>query len=92
MILGYEWDDEKNMLNIRKHGIAFEDAILVFNDPLRLELYDPGHSTIYEERWRVYGFAGGVLAVSFTERNGMIRIISARRAQGIELEAYYGNS
>ncbi|MCI9676488.1 MAG: BrnT family toxin, partial [Lachnospiraceae bacterium] len=39
-ILKFEWDDDKNELNLKKHGIDFETAMLVFNDLHRIEIYD----------------------------------------------------
>jgi uncharacterized DUF497 family protein len=56
-----------------------------------VEFYDAEHS-IQEDRYRIYGSVNGLLAVSFTERNGIIRIISARRATRAEEEAYYGEN
>jgi uncharacterized DUF497 family protein len=85
----FEWDDEKNIANIQKHGIAFDDAAYVFLDPLRIEMYDREHSSTLEDRWKVYGLVKRVLVVCFTERNGVTRIISARRATFKEEEAYY---
>ena len=40
----FEWDNEKNTINRQKHGIGFEEALLVFDDPLHIELYDAAHS------------------------------------------------
>jgi uncharacterized DUF497 family protein len=84
----FEWDENKNVANIRKHGIAFEDAKYVFQDPLRTVLFDWEHS-IHEERWKVYGIFRRVLTVIFTEKDTVIRIISARRASPAEQEEYY---
>jgi uncharacterized DUF497 family protein len=88
-MLVFEWDENKNTVNIWKHGVSFEDAKAVFFDPLSVELYDKKHNDT-EERWKIYGLAGWVLlAVSFTEQDGIIRIISARRAAVVEEEVYY---
>jgi uncharacterized DUF497 family protein len=85
----FEWDEKKNIINLRKHGISFEEAIVVFSDPMRIEIYDRKHS-IHEERWKVFGLSAlTVLMVSFTERNGVIRILSARTATKIEEEEYF---
>ena len=78
----FEWDEEKNAKNIKKHGIGFEEAIAVFFDPLIIEHFDREHSS--EERWRAYGFVHKLLAVTFTERAGVTRIISARKATKME--------
>jgi uncharacterized DUF497 family protein len=85
----FEWDDEKNVANIHKHGIAFEDAVFVFDDSLYVEFYDTAHSGFCEDRWKAYGYVGRVLVVSYTEKDGVTRIISARRASRSEEEAYY---
>jgi uncharacterized DUF497 family protein len=87
----FEWDEKKNAINIQKHGIGFEEAVMVFFDPGHSEIYDNVHSGFFEDRWKIFGLAGPVpVMVSCTERNGRIRIISARRATRAEEEAYYG--
>ncbi|MDR1839043.1 MAG: BrnT family toxin [Treponema sp.] len=89
MILRFEWDDEKNSINKIKHGISFENAKMVFFDPMAIEIYDIEHS-LFERRWMAVGLAGlDVLMVSFTERNNSIRIISARKADRHEEEKYF---
>ncbi|MCL2442673.1 MAG: BrnT family toxin [Treponema sp.] len=89
MELRFEWDENKNAINIRKHGVSFEEAAMVFSDRSRYEMYDKIHSLI-EKRWIVIGIAGWkVLKVSFTERNGVTRIILARKADKNETEEYY---
>jgi len=90
----FEWDEEKNAANIKKHGIGFEEAAAVFCDPLIVEQYDLCQYDIdstdqYEERWLAFGFVTCWLAVSFTERDGIIRIISARKATQQEVEELY---
>ena len=78
--LKFEWDDKKNKINKKLHGITFEDAIFVFNDPQRIILPDLYHSE-NEERWLAIGLVNRVLFVVFTEKNdATIRIISARTA------------
>jgi len=89
MILKFEWDDEKNSINKIKHGISFENAKMVFFDPMAIEIYDIEHS-LFEGRWMAVGLTGlDVLTVSFTERNNSIRIISARKADRDEEEKYF---
>jgi uncharacterized DUF497 family protein len=89
MELEFEFDEEKEALNIMKHGVSFEEARMVFFDSMRVDLYDGDHS-IYEERWKVFGLVGCVLImVSYTERDGVIRIISARKAAKNEEEMYF---
>jgi len=74
----FEWDEEKNKLNKKIHGIKFEDAKFVFNDPNKIILPDLYHSE-EEERWLAIGMVNRVLFVVFTERDdNVIRLISAR--------------
>jgi len=89
-----EWDESKNLLNIKKHGISFEHAACVFTDPLRKEAYDAEHSDSEEDRTIAIGIAENrLLFVSFTEPDSeTIRIISARKAKTHERRFYYGNS
>jgi len=87
--LDFEWDEKKNLFNQMKHGVSFEEAAMVFSDNKKVEIYDRKHS-LFEDRWNVLGLSGlCVLSVSFTERRGLIRIISARKASKTEEEAYY---
>ena len=50
-----EWDETKNELNIRKHGISFAEASEIFNDPNLIEFFDHAHSTTEEARYICYG-------------------------------------
>ena len=89
MELRFEWDEKKNIVNQKKHGISFEEATMVFFDPMSYETYDGIHSLI-ERRWIRVGLAGcKILKVVFTERNGRIRLISARKADNTDKEEYY---
>ena len=90
MSLRFEWDEEKNKINIQKHGIAFETAAKVFADTNRIEIYDEAHS-IDEDRYITIGLAGDILFVVYTERCSGIRMISARLASARERNLYYGN-
>lgn len=85
----FEWDEEKNAANIKKHGIDFEDAIRVFEDDDRIEIYDAAHSG-EEDRYNTIGMVNDVLFVVYTERRESIRIISARPATRGERSIYYG--
>lgn len=90
----FEWDDEKNQINIRKHGIDFETAALVFADENRLEIYDEGHSDD-EDRYITIGVIGGIayiVMVVYTERGNVTRLISARKATKEEGRMYYDYS
>ena len=86
----FEWDDEKAAINFRKHGIKFQTAAKVFNDPYRFEKYDDAHST-GEDRWKVIGMVNKLLFVIYTERGERTRLISAREAEPEERREYYGN-
>jgi uncharacterized DUF497 family protein len=90
--MNFEWDEEKNLRNIRIHKVSFVQAALVFSDPLRREKYDDAHSAD-EDRIIAIGSANGrILFVSFTEIGfDTLRIISARKAKRNEMEYYYGN-
>ncbi len=85
----FEWDEEKNELNKKKHGIRFELALRVFYDENRLEEYDEIHSED-EDRYISIGYVNGVLVVVHTDRGEAIRIISARPADKKERVKYYG--
>jgi uncharacterized DUF497 family protein len=71
------------------HGIAFEDAKYVFQDPCKIIIPDIAHSKEDEERWNVIGIVDRILFVVYVEKNDIIRIISARIATKKEREVYY---
>ena len=85
----FEWDDAKAAANIKKHGIAFEDAKQVFGDPLaRIE--DDLSEDYGEDRLLATGLvAGRLLTVIFVERGTRVRIISARQANAHERRTYH---
>lgn len=87
--MNLEWDAEKAALNLQKHGVAFEDAALVFYDHGRIETYD-GREDYSEDRWATIGLAAwSVLYVVYTVRKEeAIRIISARKAVPHEQKQY----
>ena len=88
----FAWDDGKNRRNLRKHGLGFETAALVFDDPYALTRRDD--SLHDEERWITLGAVGlgAVFLVVHThyETHGeeVIRIISARAAEPRERKSY----
>ena len=87
----FEWDDEKEKINIVKHGIDFTTAARVFKDRNRLELYDEAHSDT-EDRYITIGIIDGIaylVMVVYTEREESIRLISARKATKQERRMYY---
>lgn len=63
----FEWDEEKNKINMEKHGIDFDTAMLVFNDLQRIEIYDIEHS-LEEDRYNTIGMVNDVLFVVYTEK------------------------
>ena len=85
----YKWDKHKASVNFSKHGVTFEEAKTVFNDPLYVDFYDPDHS-YGEHRYILIGEStqGRLLFISFMERNDVIRLISARVATQLERKAY----
>lgn len=91
----FEWDEAKATSNERKHGVRFEDAMLVFADPFALVEQDRIERG--ELRWQTLGLVGGValLLVAHTVRSGpgeeTIRIISARKATRKERQRYDEN-
>ena len=89
MTLRFEWNRKKALLNIRKHGITFEEASTVFGDSLSLSIPDPYHS-IGEDRFITIGTSakGRLVVVVHTDRHDIIRIISARRAAKNERNQY----
>ena len=86
------WDEKKNLANLKKHGVDFNDAVRAWFDPDRLDFFDEEHSSD-EIRWIFLGaVAGIVLYVVETEPDeDTVRIISARRALKLEQEVYYAN-
>jgi hypothetical protein len=83
----FEWDEEKNRQNLAKHGISFEEAASVFDGDY-MSIEDEGS---YDEvRDKTFGLVRGVLVVCVvhTDRGGVIRIISARRATPSERRMY----
>lgn len=85
----FEWDPVKAEANLRKHGVSFEEARTIFFDPLARTMPDPQHS-LGERRFVSIGMAksGRLLVVPNAERNGRIRIISARGAVRHERRIY----
>jgi uncharacterized DUF497 family protein len=83
--VSFEWNERKNLLNLVKHGIDFDDAIEVFYGSIILRRSDRNS----EERWIAIGSLDDrLIAVVFTWRADVIRIISARRARKNEEREY----
>jgi uncharacterized protein len=87
--MSFEWDEEKAKSNITKHDVSFDEATSVFDDPLFLTFADPEHS-IQKQRFVIMGESarGRLLVVSYTERIGTTRLISARQVTRKERKAY----
>lgn len=87
----FEWDENKEKINIAKHGIDFSTAARVFSDDNRIELFDEAHSED-EDRYITIGQIDNIaiiVMVVYTERRQIIRLISARKATAQERNAYY---
>jgi uncharacterized DUF497 family protein len=85
----FEWDAAKAESNLRKHRVGFEAARRVFEDAFAFERADED-LPYGEARFIIMGMVDGrLLRVIYTERNGRIRIISARKATAHERREYY---
>jgi uncharacterized DUF497 family protein len=85
----FEWDANKAATNLVKHGVSFEEAKTVFDDPLYIDFYDPDHSD-EEHRYIIIGMSlqNRLLLVAYMERGDVIRLISAREATRAERKSY----
>ena len=92
MPMEFEWDANKAQSNLRKHGVRFEDAVLVFDDPQHLSRQDRHENGEY--RWQTIGLVHGIVvilvahSVRFESGFEVIRIISARKADSKERSRY----
>ncbi|MBQ7917038.1 MAG: BrnT family toxin [Firmicutes bacterium] len=90
-IINFEWDENKNLINQRKHGISFSEAKTVFYDDEALVIDDPEHSE-EEERFIILGLSNKanllVVCHCYRESDTVIRIISARKATKTESKYY----
>jgi len=92
--LKFEWDENKNISNQKKHDVSFEEAKTVFSDELGRLIHDPDHSE-GEDRFILMGMSSqhNLLTVCHCERDlNTIRIISARKADKFERKQYEGYS
>lgn len=88
----FDWDEAKAAANYAKHGVSFETATKAFKDSFAVERLDD-RENYGEDRYILTGTAEGVvLIVVYTERNGQIRIISARRATKHEQDDYFAEN
>ena len=87
----FDWDDNKNKINITKHGISFEEASSVFVDERALLFDDPEHSE-EEDRFLLLGMSEDanlcIVCHCYRESDTVIRLISARKATKKESERY----
>lgn len=87
--MNFAWVPRKAAANLRKHGVAFEEAATVFRDALSVTGSDPDHS-VGERRFITFGISstGRLIVVSHTDEGLTIRIISARLATRQERKIY----
>jgi len=92
MGLLFEWDPNKARLNVKRHGISFDEASTAFRDPLSHMIGDPPHSE-NEKRFVLIGrsIKGRLLVIVHTERGDRICIVSARLATSKERSRYEEN-
>jgi len=85
----FEWDPAKAAANVKTHGVSFEEAVTVFQNPLAKVHTDPDHSES-ERREILIGHSAQrqLLLVAFTDRRGKIRLISARKVTRRERREY----
>ncbi|MBR0164648.1 MAG: BrnT family toxin [Lachnospiraceae bacterium] len=87
----FAWDEKKNNLNQRKHGIAFEEAETVFYDENAILFDDPEHSED-EDRFLILGISRTerlcIVSHCYRDKDAVIRIISARKATSNETKTY----
>lgn len=90
--LRFDWDERKQKTNIRKHGVSFEEARTTFYDENAIQYFDPDHSED-EDRFLLLGMSikPQILIVChcFRESETLVRIISARKADKSEEQAYW---
>ena len=85
----FTWDARKDRLNRQKHGIGFDTAMRIFDDPFHVAVQD--REVEGEERWQTIGMVGQTLllvAHTVDEENDVIRMISARKATRAERRIY----
>jgi len=86
--MDFEWDPEKAVANLEKHGVAFDEASLAFFDPNAIEFFDDLNSED-EIRYQLVGISRvRLLFVGYTVRNDRIRIITARKADAKQTKYY----
>ena len=88
----FEWDENKNLENIKNHGISFEKAVKAFDDDSAIPLEDVEHSDENETRYALIGICEiGLIFISFAFRDENCRIISVRKASK-KMEKMYADN
>ena len=85
----FEWDTRKAAQNIAKHGVPFDYAAQVFLDPHRLDSEDERRDYNEERRLTLGKIEGRLFVVAYTPRGKLMRLISARKANGREERQYH---
>ena len=87
----FEWDENKNKINKKKHGLSFEEAVEVFGDENAILFDDPDHS-LYEDRFLIIGAIKStkicIVSHCYRDDDNVIRLISAREATKSEKKIY----
>jgi len=85
----FEWNAEKAQRNFVKHGVSFDEAVTVFSDPLAVTIHDPDHSD-QEQRFLTTGLSKRrrSIIVAHTDREGRVRLFSAREVTARERSQY----
>jgi uncharacterized DUF497 family protein len=86
--MNYQWDPEKAMANVKKHGVEFADAVGIFEDPTAITIEDPQAEG--EQGFLSMGMdvLGRIIVVAYTYRGDDVRLISARKASKKEVRVY----
>jgi len=91
--LKFEWDESKNIINIQKHNVSFEEAMTVFKDSKAVLRYDENHSET-EDRFNIIGMSQMsrllIVCHCYRDSDTIIRIISARKPTNAETMYYEG--
>ena len=82
------WDEKKRLINLRKHGLDFRDAHLVFNDPHKVTFSSPRGEEGRKLDVAIVEIAGRALSLVYVERGNNVRIISFRVASRKERRAH----
>lgn len=90
----FEWDDNKDKSNLKKHGVTFKEAQTAFYDEYAIQFFDPDHSED-EDRYILLGTSFKLRTIvvchCYRKEETVVRIISARKADREEEQAYWSN-